>query len=94
MIKKILLAGMFALSTVACGGNECEDAADKVEECGVKLSTAQQAEADKSADECSGVSECAAKCINDASCEDIKNFNSDSPSLDNPILACAGKCGD
>lgn len=93
MIKQILFAGMFALSAVACGGNECEDAADKADECGVELSAEQKAASDKASEECSGNDECAAKCINDASCDDIKNLNSSSPSASNPIIACVAKCG-
>ena len=70
MIKKILLAGMFALSTVACGGDECDDAADKVEECNIGGGNGTTTNDDV---ECSGTIECQAKCFNDATCDEIKN---------------------
>jgi len=82
MIKKILLAGLLALSAVACGGNDCDDAADKLEECGATGG----AEADGDG-ECSGVAECAAKCVNDASCDEIKNSSEDYSSC---MTACIG----
>jgi len=74
MFKQILLAGMLAFSAVACGGNECDDAVDKLEECGV---TGGNSSGDT--DECSGAGECVAKCINDAECSEIKgtDINSD-----------------
>lgn len=86
MIKKILLAGMFALSTVACGGDECDDAADKADECDLPKGEGEgSAEGDDV--ECSGLNECLAKCINDASCEELKSND-----INSNYLKCAAAC--
>jgi len=90
MIKQILFAGLFALSAVACGGNECEDAEDKVkDECGVTLTAEQQKETDRAKEECSGRDECAAKCVNDASCDEIKSEDANS-AYNKCLLSCIG----
>jgi hypothetical protein len=81
MIKKILFAALLAFSAVACGGDDCDDAVDKLEECG---STELERNEDA---ECSGAAECTAKCINDASCDEIKNG---SEKLTNCMSDCLG----
>jgi hypothetical protein len=68
MIKKILLATLLAFSAVACGGNDCDDAVDKLDECGAT----EGLEVDGDA-ECSGAAECTSKCINDATCDELEN---------------------
>jgi hypothetical protein len=85
MIKKILFAGLFAISTVACGGDECDDAADKAEECNLEGS----GEGSSDDVECSGQIECVAKCINEASCEDLKSTD-----INNSYFKCAAACGE
>jgi len=50
-----------------CGGNACDDAADKVESCGAKNAGDL---VDKDA-ECSGRTECVAGCVADADCDSI-----------------------
>ena len=74
----VLVMGM-GLACFGCS-NECDDAADKLEECGV---TGEDADTS----ECDGANECAAKCVNNASCDDIKN-NADS--YVSCVFACAG----
>ena len=67
--KTLLLASAFAALAsmiTGCGGDACDDAADKLEECGFTGGDSGDEDA-----ECTGVSECAAECVNDASCEDI-----------------------
>ena len=91
MIKHILFVGIFAFSAVACGGNECEDAADKAQdECGIKPTAEQQKEIDEAKEECSGIDECAAKCVNDASCAEIKAQDANS-SYGKCVLGCASR---
>lgn len=86
MIKKILLAGMFALSTVACGGDECDDAADKADECDLPKGEGSTSNEDV---ECSGLNECVAKCINDASCDELKSTD-----INNSYFKCVAACGE
>jgi len=83
MFKQILFAGMLAFSAVACGGNECDDAADKVEECGIT----GEGSSDGDDVECSGQVECAAKCINDASCDDLKSTD-----INSSYFKCIAAC--
>ena len=84
MIKKILFASLLAFSAVACGGDECEDAADKYDECGLPAG-----EGDGDDVECSGQAECIAKCINDASCDELKSTD-----VNNSYWKCLADCGD
>lgn len=82
---KAVLGGFLMVVGLAlggCGNNECEDAADKFKECGVTDSTGS------GSGDCSGASECFAKCVNSSSCEDLK-----STSLDSKFLKCVTACG-
>lgn len=66
----VMFVGMlsFGLIAAGCGGDECSDAVDKLEECGFTTSNAK--------DECeSDQDECIAKCINNASCDEITGQN-------------------
>ena len=77
------------MSAVACGNNDCEDAADKiVDEC--KISGVEEDE-DEAA-ECSSDAECAAKCTNDSSCSEIKAFFDEPFQTDNGYTQCLAKC--
>jgi hypothetical protein len=58
------MAVVLGLACFGCG-NDCDDAVDKLEECGLPTE-------DADTDDCSGEKECFAKCINDMSCDDIK----------------------
>lgn len=83
-----LLVAALGMGAVACGNNECEDAADKiVDEC--KISGVDEDE-DETA-ECNSTSECAAKCTNDSSCAEIKAFFEDF-TTDNAYTQCLAKC--
>lgn len=73
---------MLGLATVGCGNNECEDAVDKLEECGVSGGGVDEDEAS----ECNADSECVAKCINSASCSEIKSVEA------NDFTACVLDC--
>jgi len=71
------------LALGGCGNNDCEDAADKIKECNI-------AEFDvnpNSGGDCSGQSECAAKCINDATCADLASNDENSK-----FSVCFKKC--
>ncbi len=74
----LMLAG---LSLSACGNNACDEANDKIDECKtegyMKLDTG----------DCSGLKECSAKCIKDASCADL---SSDDPN--NKYNICVKAC--
>jgi hypothetical protein len=77
----ILALVLLAFGTSACGST-CDDAVDKLDECGLETS---QAEAE--AEECNEDQECAAECINDASCSDLEN-------LSDSLMSCFVKCGE
>jgi hypothetical protein len=79
MLGLLMVVG---LALGGCGNNECEDAADKVKDCGINV------EGSKDSGDCSGVAECASKCINAASCEDLKSTD-----LNNSYLKCTLACG-
>jgi hypothetical protein len=74
-----------ALSLAACGGDACEDAADKLEECGFTTDGNGNGESA----ECTGAAECSANCFNDASCEDITSLDPNGP-VAMCIAACSG----
>jgi hypothetical protein len=74
------LAGVLA---AGCG-DVCGDARDHIEECGSPANPGNQDE------ECTGTVECAADCINDASCEAITGKNVDEA---NALAACLNECG-
>jgi hypothetical protein len=84
-----LLIVAFSLGAVACGNNDCEDAADKlVDECGLP-----DVGDDDEAAECNEDAECLAQCINDASCSEIKAVSEDI-TTENSYSACLGDCLD
>lgn len=72
---RILLCGVvmaLGMAAVGCSNNECEDAMDKIDECGLDLGSDKPS--DDEIDECNAEAECGAKCFNDNSCADIKAF--------------------
>src|SRR6187402_3337711 len=73
-MKSIFVVALLGLALVGCG-NDCDDAVDHIEECGI----ADFPEVDTS--ECSGANECTAKCINDASCDELKGTDPDDTKL-------------
>jgi hypothetical protein len=77
-MKRLLMVLVLGLASMACS-NDCDEAVDKVEECGLPVD-------DTDTDECDGKKECAAGCTNDASCDDIKN-------LSEKYMACLAGCG-
>ena len=81
-MKRILVAAVLGLMAMACG-DECDDAVDKLEECGF---TGGDSDSDE---ECEGAAECVAKCINDAECSDITMPTADS-AYTQCVNACAG----
>lgn len=77
-MKRLLMVLMLGLASVACS-NDCDEAVDKLEECGVTGLEAGDT------DECDGQSECIAGCINDASCEELKG---DSEKVSSCMAGC------
>jgi hypothetical protein len=80
MMKRFFVVVALGLSAMACG-NECDDAVDHAEECGIDLPD------DVDTSECDGANECAAKCINDASCDELKD--PENTSVFECIVACS-----
>jgi hypothetical protein len=84
-MKRLLILCVMALGfgATACG-NACDDAVDKLDECGIDTS-----EAEDQAEECNEKDECAAECFNDASCSEIKELFA---GMSNSLATCAAKC--
>jgi hypothetical protein len=81
--KTAVLASVLVIAGAGCG-DTCDDARDHIDECG---STANPGNDDE---DCSGVVECAAECVNDASCEAITGTDADGA---NTLATCLNKCG-
>ena len=89
-MKAILSVVMgLALAVAGCSSNDCEDAMDKLEECDVNFGAAQPS--DDEVSECNASAECGAKCINDASCADIKGALA---LMENSFTTCMNACPD
>ena len=78
-MKRLLMVVVLGLACFGCG-NDCDDAVDKLEECGADVTSADT-------DDCSGQKECFAKCVNDASCDEIKGTKTDG-NFGKCVLAC------
>ena len=78
-MKRLLMMVVLGLACFACG-NECDDAADKFEECGFEGEKGDT-------DECDGQSECVAKCTNEHSCTEIND-----PTFSSPYWQCVANC--
>lgn len=85
LLRAVLVLG---LVLVGCGNNECEDAADKIDECGVDLGDSKPSDDENS--ECNDKYECNAKCVNAASCADMKAFYE--TGADNSFKSCIAAC--
>jgi hypothetical protein len=85
MMKQFFVVVALGLSAMACG-NECDDAEDTLEEC---LGELPEGEGEEDVD-CNESAECAAKCINDASCDDIKATFQEFEM--NSLTTCLSKC--
>ena len=82
--RNALLASVLAALVGATGcGDTCDDARDRIEECGSAANPGNENE------ECSGVIECAADCINDASCEAITG---EAEGEANDLAGCLNRC--
>lgn len=77
-MKRLLMVLVLGLASFGCS-NDCDEAVDHLEECGVTELTAGDT------DECDGQSECVAGCINDASCEELKGES-------DKLSACLAGC--
>ncbi|HEY6077882.1 MAG TPA: hypothetical protein VIW29_03725 [Polyangiaceae bacterium] len=87
-MKVILSVVMgLALAVAGCSSSECEDAADKFDECGI---AGDDKPSDEDVEECSEQGECGAKCVNAASCEELKAFFNDL-TLNN-VATCLSAC--
>lgn len=88
----IFVAMSFAMLGIGCD-NACDDAAEKLEECGVGDISAVDT------DKCNDHDECAADCIKDADCGDIDalfgasdDSSSASDVTNSKLLLCMSKC--
>ena len=72
----LLLAAPFA----GCGGNACDDACDKVEECGGTCTV--------NSGTCDAKAECYASCIANATCAELVDILNPQ----NSYFQCLGKC--
>ncbi|MCB9598696.1 MAG: hypothetical protein H6719_38630 [Sandaracinaceae bacterium] len=77
----LTLSLAFAASTGCAARTICDDAVDKLNECGVP--------ADRTGSCDTAVDECEARCINTATCEDIRGALSGTP---NAYTACDDAC--
>ncbi|WP_050431932.1 hypothetical protein [Chondromyces crocatus] len=75
-----------SIFAMGCGGNACDDAADKAEECGL---TSSGGSGDSGDVECTGTVECAANCIVDAPCDAFDGSNADASTA---YLECVTGC--
>jgi hypothetical protein len=83
-IVSILLSMALAMGTLtACGGDACEEAADKLEDCGFDNMGTGSGDG-----ECSGEAECVANCIIDASCSEILDFLNPDTDYAQCVLGC------
>lgn len=79
---------ILSLAAVACSNNECEDAKEKIEdEC--KINLGDNNPSDEEVAECNSRDECTAKCINAASCTEIKDVLA---FMSNSFSTCLSKC--
>lgn len=79
-----------ATSLAACGGTPCEDAVDKLADCEERVSPFD-AEFTASSEECTGVDECRANCLLNASCADIQTFVT-APTAETQYSLCEKAC--
>ena len=87
MIVSILLSAALAMGTLAgCSGNACEEAADKLEDCGFTGSGAGGGGGGDG--ECTADAECISNCILDASCSEILDFLN----LESDYYLCLAEC--
>ena len=79
---------MLGLALAGCGSTVCDDALDKAESCGLS-----NIELNDSGDECAEYAACQAECVNDGSCNDLRELNDD-PFAENDLAACLFQCGE
>jgi hypothetical protein len=84
-MKRILIALTSCLLALGCGSDDCDDALDKLSECGLG---AEFAGVDFDDDECDGRIQCVAECINGLSCAEI---NAAGP--ETTYQSCVRACG-
>jgi len=81
----LLLGGLLG---TGCS-DACSEASEKTEECGIVTETVEEDEAEGEVD-CGGAVECAAECVNQATCQDLQNRSD--PETD--FAKCVGLCSD
>jgi hypothetical protein len=69
----LIAVALAAFMSSACGANDCEEAVERLSECGGLDAV------DVDVDQCDGRSECIAQCINDNSCANIISADPLSP---------------
>lgn len=79
-----LLTALLVGGPIGCG-DACSEAAEKVEECGVREVDPEDEGADF---ECEGQIECSAECVNAATCADLQNWSDPGTDFSQCVLAC------
>ena len=69
----VIAVAVAAFMSAACGANDCEEAVERLSECGGL--DPKNVDVDK----CDGRSECIAQCIQDSTCADITSVDPASP---------------
>jgi len=76
---------------VGCGGDACDDAADKLEECAEDDPNVTVTRDDDA--ECTAQAECFANCVDEASCDLINSSAEDAiAGTDNAYNTCTAAC--
>lgn len=71
--RSVVVIALASCMTMACGANDCEEAVERLAECGGL--DAKNVDVDS----CDGRSECIANCVQESTCADITSGDPNSP---------------
>lgn len=80
-LRSVIVVVLSGLMAMACGANDCEEAVERIAECGGIDAK------DVDVDSCDGRSECIADCVKDSTCADIASADPN-----NPYQLCVLSC--